>query len=197
MVPSVNNLSYEVHTFSREQAQREYLRQTSHQTRQDLLATQSESPRYSSSLPSILSRPKALSGRSAYTWGQFQKTHKPPQPDEWFNAALADLNDIEKEVAEESLPAILPETRDKARKILLALARQTLAPTVYPTVDGEVALYFKSPVAASSVLLVVANDGQGACFSYVNGKSRRARYEDAAELPDDFVREQLRRLTGE
>ena len=101
---------------------------------------------------------------------------------------------MDQEVADESLPEIIPGTKDQARRILFALATQSIAPTVYPTEDGEIALYFKSPVATSAVLIVVGNDGQGACFSYVNGENRRARYDDASELPDSFVREQLRRL---
>ena len=121
-------------------------------------------------------------------------THEPVQYKEWFNSVLLELNHIDQEVAEESLPEIFPGTKDHARRILFALATQSIAPTVYPTEDGEIALYFKSPVATSAVLIVVGNDGQGACFSYVNGKSRRARYDDASELPDGFVREQLRRL---
>ena len=121
-------------------------------------------------------------------------THEPAQYKEWLNSVLAELNHIDQEVAEESLPEIIPGTKDHARRILFALATQSIAPTVYPTEDGEFALYFKSPVATSAVLIVVGNDGQGACFSYVNGKNRRARYDDASELPDGFVREQLRRL---
>ena len=107
---------------------------------------------------------------------------------------LAELNDIDQEVAEEALPEIVSDTKDQARRILLALATQPIAPTVYPTEDGEIALYFKPLAAKSAVLILVGNDGQGACFSYINGKNRRARYDDASELPDGFVREQLRRL---
>ena len=112
----------------------------------------------------------------------------------WLNAALAELDDIEAEVAEESLPAIPTGTKDSARRILLALAEQSIAPTIYPTRDGEIALYFNAPATKSSVLITVGNDGQGACFSYINGRNCRARYEDASELPDGFVTEQLNRL---
>ena len=118
---------------------------------------------------------------------------KRPRPD-WLKDAIAELESIDNEVTEEALPEIRFETKVKAREIISALATQPVAPTVYPTMDGEIALYFKSPVATSSVLILVRNDGQAACFSYIDGKNRRARYEDATELPDEFVKAQLRSL---
>ena len=113
---------------------------------------------------------------------------------EWLKNAIAELEHIDDEVVEEALPGIRSDTKDKARKIIFALMHQPIAPTIYPTMDGEIALYFKSPMTTSSVLLLVGNDGQAACFSYIDGKNRRARYEDATELPDEFVRAQLRSL---
>ena len=112
----------------------------------------------------------------------------------WLKDVIAELELIDDEVAEEMLPEIRSDTKDKARKIIFALMEQPIAPTVYPTMDGEIALYFKSPIATSSVLILVGNDGQAVCFSYIDGKNRRARYEDATELPDEFVRAQLREL---
>ena len=113
---------------------------------------------------------------------------------DWLQDALAELESIDDEITEEALPKIQSHTKDKARAIISALATQSVAPTVYPTMDGEVAVYFKSPVATSSLLILVCNDGQAACFSYIAGKNRRARYEDATELPDEFVKAQLRAL---
>ena len=129
----------------------------------------------------------------------FFRTHMPetswnsPRTD-WLKDAIEELESIDDEVTEEALPVIQAHTKDKARAIIFALATQPVAPTVYPTADGEVALYFKSPVATSSVLILVGNDGQAAWFSYIDGKNRRARYEDATELPDEFVKAQLRLL---
>ena len=129
----------------------------------------------------------------------FSRTRMPetlwssPRPD-WLKDAIAELESIDDEVTEEALPEIQAHTKEKARAIMFALATQPVAPAVYPTADGEVALYFKSPVATSSVLILVGNDGQAAWFSYIDGKNRRARYEDATELPDEFVKAQLRLL---
>ena len=129
----------------------------------------------------------------------FFRTHMPetswnsPRTD-WLKDAIEELESIDDEVTEEALPEIQAHTKEKARAIMSALATQPVAPAVYPTADGEVALYFKSPVATSSVLILVGNDGQAAWFSYIDGKKRRARYEDATELPDEFVKAQLRLL---
>ena len=191
MAPQVGSLANDFSTFSNERAAREYFRKTHSES----VATQSPSFRYNASVYAMFLRAYALGERLADPSRLFQETQKLTQRKKWFDTALAELNDIDKEVAEESLLEIMPSTKDQARKILFTLATQSIAPTVYPTEDGEIALYFKSPVAKSSVLVLVGNDGQGACFAYVNGKNRRARYEDASELPD-FVREQLRQLVG-
>ena len=112
----------------------------------------------------------------------------------WLADAIGELEEIDDEVVEEALPELAANTKKHARRIVFALTKQPIAPTIYPTTDGEVALYFKSPVAASSVLILVGNDGQAACFSYINGKNRRARYDDAADLPDEFVKAQIQAL---
>ena len=113
---------------------------------------------------------------------------------QWITDAIEELEHIGDEVAEDALSEIHADTRKHARRMILALENQPIAPTVYPTTDGEIALYFKSPVAASSVLILVGNDGQAACFSYINGKNRRAQYDDAADLLDAFVKAQVRAL---
>ncbi len=191
MARSVSSLAHDIRTFSRERADREYFRKT----QRGSVAMQSPSFRYNASVSAMFLRAYELGGRPVDPGRPFPETHEPAQSREWFNAALAELNDIDEEVIEENLPEILPHTKDRARSIIVALATQSIAPTVYPTEDGEIALYFKSPVAKSSVLILVGNDGQGACFSYVKGKNRRARYDDASELPDVFVRAQLQRLS--
>ena len=124
----------------------------------------------------------------------FPNTQEGKPGREWIQAAMMELDCIDEEVAEEALPEIRSDTKATARKIIFALMDQPIAPTVYPTSDAEIALYFKSPATTSSVLLLVGNDGQAACFSYIHGKNRRARYEDASEIPDEFVRAQLRAL---
>ena len=191
MAPQISSLAHNLTTFDNARANREYLRKS----RGTPLETQSASLSCNPSLSRFLLKAHALDGRPADPWRPFQETGGLTERREWFNAALAELNDVDQEVIEENLPEILPHTKDRARSIIVALATQSIAPTVYPTEDGEIALYFKSPVATSAVLIVVGNDGRGACFAHVKGKSRRARYDDASELPDVFVRAQLHQLS--
>ncbi len=112
----------------------------------------------------------------------------------WVADAIEELKHIDEEVAEEALPEISADTKKKAERIILALPKHPIAPAIYPTMDGEIAIYFKLPDVPSSVLILVGNDGQAACFSYIEGNNRRARYGDSFELPDEFVKEQLRAL---
>ncbi len=112
----------------------------------------------------------------------------------WIADAIEELKNIDEEVAEEALPEISVDTKETVERVILALPKHPIAPAIYPTMDGEIAIYFKSPDSPSSVLILVANDGQAACFSHIEGKNRRARYGDSSELPDEFVKEQLRAL---
>lgn len=113
---------------------------------------------------------------------------------EWYADALKQLEELDAEVTEEGLPEISFSTKQQAKIIIKELKNQSLAPIIYPTEEGEIVIQFKSPVEPSIVAIELDNDGQGACFSYINGKNRRARYQDSSELPDGFVREQLQLL---
>lgn len=112
----------------------------------------------------------------------------------WYAGALKQLEELDAEVAEERLPEISFNTKQQAKIIIEKLKNQRLAPIIYPTEEGEIVIQFKSPVEPSMVAIELDNDGQGACFSCINGKNRRARYQDSSELPDGFVREQLQLL---
>lgn len=112
----------------------------------------------------------------------------------WAHDALDELKHIDEEVTEDSLPLISADAKEEAERIVIALSKYSIPTTIYPSVDGEIAIYFKPPDTPSSVLILVGNDGQAACFSCIKGKNRRARYEDSTELPDEFVKEQLQAL---
>ena len=112
----------------------------------------------------------------------------------WVTDAIEELKHIDEEVAEEALPEISADTKEKAKRIIWALPKHPIAPAIYPTMDGEIAIYFKSPDVPSSVLILVGNDGQAACFSCINGENCRVRYENSSKLPGAFVEEQLQAL---
>ena len=123
-----------------------------------------------------------------------QRTETKQQTTNWLPYALEELEEIDREVVKDGLPAINTETKDEAARILRRLQRQAIQPTMYPTDDGEIVIHFQSPGVSAAVLIELSNDGQGACFACVDGKNRRARYDDSADLPDAFVMAQLETL---
>ena len=134
----------------------------------------------------------AVTGETGYPQNQnlsAQDSHA-----EWYADALKQLEELDAEVTEEGLPEISSNTKEQAKIIIKELKNQSLAPVIYPTEEGEIVIQFKSPVEPSIVAIELDSNGQGACFSYINGKNRRARYQDSSELPDGFVKEQLQLL---
>ena len=114
----------------------------------------------------------------------------------WIARALDQLNRIDEEAAEEGYPPINDEAKRRARRLLFAMGGCPMEPAVYPSMDGEIAIYFKSPVAAAALLILVNNEGGAGCYSSIHGESRRKRYDDSSMLPDDFLTEHLRVLKG-
>ncbi len=112
----------------------------------------------------------------------------------WYLSALKELDELDTEIAEEGLPEITTDMKKEARRIIEKLKNQPLAPIIYSTEEGEIVIQFKSPVKPSIVAIELDNKGEGACFCYINGKNRYARYQDCSELPDGFVKEQLQLL---
>ena len=117
-----------------------------------------------------------------------------PEPG-WLADALTALAEVDDEIAEEELPPVDEATKTEAERIIRALARRPLAPTVYPTQDGEIALHFKSPDRPDAVVILLNNSGRADCHAYIGGRGRRSHYETSSDLPDAFVLDQLRRLT--
>lgn len=114
---------------------------------------------------------------------------------EWLDEALEELSKVDNESREEGFPLCSRQAKNNAESILRNLAGITsVAPSVYPTSDEEIAIQFRVTGATSSVLLLCDSLGSGACFSYVGGKSQRARFDDALDLPNGFAKVALRRL---
>ncbi len=114
----------------------------------------------------------------------------------WLTDALGELDQIDQETAQEGLPPSNELSKGNARHIIIELATGPYPqPAVYPTEDGEIAILFQKQSAQAGVLILCDSDGGGACFSTIAGKKRRARYDDASELPDAFVKGELLKLT--
>ena len=110
--------------------------------------------------------------------------------------AYRDIAELDDEMKADGLPLSTAAMKDEARRIVVALAGSGVVPMVYGTQDGDIAIQFDSE--ESAVVIELSRVGGGAaCFSHVRGKNRRARYDDSGDLPDDFVRSQLRELCRE
>ena len=125
--------------------------------------------------------------------GDVCRRFRPPEPC-WLADALAELAEIDDEIAEENLPEVSGAMKAEAERILRAVTRRAPAPTVYPTQDAEIALHFKSPGRPNAVVILLSDGGRADCHAYVDGKSRYRHYETSADFPDAFVLDQLRRL---
>ena len=123
---------------------------------------------------------------------------EPTQPaTTWLQSAIEELEEIDREVLEDGLPAISTRTKGEAARILRELAGRTIPPTIYPTDDGELVIHFQSPGVPAAVLIELKNNGQAAWFSSIRGRNRRFRSDDSSDLPDAFVMVQLKALAAE
>ncbi len=119
-----------------------------------------------------------------------------PQP--WLPAALAELRECKDEAREERYPEPAEKALNVAEAILKRIARLPFAlpePSVYPSADHEIVLFFRRQDARAAVSLSVDADGGGAWFSNVRGH-RRARYDDVSAFPDDFLSCELAKLAS-
>lgn len=113
---------------------------------------------------------------------------------EWLPRALEELDAIDEEIKEDGLPPVNEIARAQARRVLLGLSSQPLAPNVYPTEDGEISLSFKAPDEPKAFHVVLDNRGEAAWFSAGEDKVSYGRHLDAADLPIDFLMGRLRLL---
>ena len=136
--------------------------------------------------------PRSSAGTSP---GDVCRRPRSPEPS-WLADALAELAEIDDEIAEDNLPEVGAAAKAEAERVLRAVARcaPTPAPAVYPTQDADIALHFKSPGRPGAVLVLLRDDGRADCHVYIGGRSQRAHYGTSSDLPDAFVLEQLDRL---
>lgn len=110
-----------------------------------------------------------------------------------LEAASADLAEVGIEAREEGFPRPTTISLETAARLLRELV--SLSPRryeVYPMPDGEIALHGGG--RGSSVILCCEPQGGVVCRVNLEGAHRRAAYDDAAHLPDAFVREALEQL---
>jgi hypothetical protein len=115
----------------------------------------------------------------------------------WLQVLREELGNCATEAAEEGLPTPSEVALKNAVTFLGRLeSRSELAAAAYPTSDREIAVAFKNPDKQASVALLFEADGGASCFSAFADDLRRAHYNDATILPDEFVRARLRALSA-
>jgi len=114
----------------------------------------------------------------------------------WLAAAFALVDQINQEAEEEGYPPIGELAKKNAKRMLFITSRSPLEPAVYASMDGEIAIYFKSRSAPSALLVLLDNEGGAGCYWSMGGKSEHQRHDDASQLPEDFLLAHLRALGG-
>lgn len=113
----------------------------------------------------------------------------------WKQEAHVELENIKEEAKEEDFRPPTMKAIDNAKMFIDNLNISNLsAPSVYPTKDRDVAIFFTSEAPGAGVLFLCPSDGGGACFSSIGGKNRRTRYSDASEMSEPSVIKLLQNL---
>lgn len=112
----------------------------------------------------------------------------------WLDRALDQLDQINEEAAEEGYPPINDAAKNVTRDLLHSMHHSSMEPAVYPSIDGEATIYFKSPTSASAIMFMVNNACEIGFYSSIEGENSSKRYKDPSELSDEFIRDQVRML---
>jgi hypothetical protein len=108
----------------------------------------------------------------------------------WLATALRELEEAPAEASEMGWPSPGEGLLLSARQLLRSLEVEGLPPpAVYPNEAGDIEIAFGR--SGRSVLLLIETSGAAVCFASIDGRNRRARYQDMNDLPDAFVRQQL------
>lgn len=112
----------------------------------------------------------------------------------WLPNVLEQLEQINEEAAEENFPAITSQSILVAKQLLDDLGEIPLKPTVYPSVDGEISIFFKSLSSPSGVLILINNDQQIFCYSSINDQNLLKEYNNSSSLPDEYMKNMFQSL---
>ena len=112
----------------------------------------------------------------------------------WYPDALGRLKKINEEAVDQDYPTVGEDAKAEAARLLRAMRTIPWEPAVYPSMDGEIAIYFKSPRATAALLILLDDSRQAACYWSTDAENTRKRYEDVSELPDEFLIAKIRTL---
>ena len=111
--------------------------------------------------------------------------------EERVSVVVAALSRIDDEAATEGFDPPSAMAKAQATQLVEALSRRFPRHyDVYPTADREIAIDARGG-PGRGVLVLVDSGGGASCFVTINGRNRRARYDDASCLPDSFINEAL------
>ena len=113
----------------------------------------------------------------------------------WFDDAIKELGEIDEEIVEEGYPSINDNTKETAKQILIDLNTLKIesSPYVYPTIEGEIAIDFKSK--NYSILILVINEKIVETYSsFYDSDTEYHKYTIPFENIFDFTISQLRAL---
>ena len=111
-----------------------------------------------------------------------------------YEACLKQLQKFNQEAIEENYPEISNESVTLAKSLLYELCDFPIDPEVYPSMYGDVSIYFKSESKPAAVLIRVVSDQCVVCHSSINGENKEKIYNEPSEIPDEFMKNQLQAL---
>ena len=119
------------------------------------------------------------------------------QAKDWRSAyleeAMSDLLGVKEEAEEEGWTVPDDATIAKAERVFGDMFSYAPRPyAIYAMPDGEIAIDAHSP-QGTKVVVVCDAKGGARCLTYLNGDFDSREHEDARALPDDFVRDALRK----
>ena len=107
--------------------------------------------------------------------------------------AMDDLAHVREEAAEEGWRAPSADNVKTAERVFVDMFGYAPRPyAIYPMPDGEIAIDARSPRGTKVVVICDAKGG-ARCLVYFNGEFDSREYDAPSVLPDDFVKDALRK----
>ena len=111
----------------------------------------------------------------------------------YIEEAMTDLLCVKEEAEEEGWSPPSADTMKMAERVFGDMFSYAPRPyAIYAMPDGEIAIDAHSP-HGTKVLVICDAKGGARCLTYLNGDFDSREHEDARALPDDFVRDALRK----
>lgn len=113
----------------------------------------------------------------------------------WIDEEIRELCEIDEEIAEDGLPPIKDSAKLLAKRVLVKLDTMGIdnSPYVYPTMDGEIAIDFKSQNYSLLILIINKNNIES-YSSFFNSDTEYNSFTAPFEDFFDFMKTQLHRL---